>query len=87
VYDTETDRFGFPDTYTDPFTAFLEDALSKGAMAVDKFFDNPCSNEATKAAPILPITDWTTFSYDVYALAQGFYKVFLQPYVRSLIKK
>jgi len=89
VRDTETGRntIGFPDAYTDPFTALLEDAVSKGAMAVDKFFDNPCSNEVTKAAPMLPITDWTTFSYDAYALAQGFYKEFFQPYVRSLIKK
>jgi hypothetical protein len=86
--DTQTGKqVPAPGEYVDPLTDSMRDALSTAAKAVDKFFDNPYSNEGTKAAPMLPITNLHTLLYDAYAAAQMFYKQYLQPYVRSLIRQ
>jgi hypothetical protein len=80
--DTETGKqVPPPGEYVDPLTDSMRDALTTGVKIVDKGFDNPISNEMTKAAPVIPITDLWTLGYNAYSLAHGFYMNYIKPYV------
>ena len=91
VIDPKTGTLVYPGTYEDPFSRLIGDTLSTGAKIVDKFFDNPISNEATKVAPLPPTgtaVDPAIIGYNFYSFVHDLYPKYIRPWlIEPLIRK